>query len=84
MEAVEGKLVLKIPLAVGGQELIGCTSGIGRVEGEFLLIEILPWMAEKLGVSEGSIMAVDNLTGEFRIQAAPEDKPNPPMQPTPR
>jgi hypothetical protein len=32
----------------------------------------MPWMADKLGVSEGTIMAVDNSTGEFRMQRAVE------------
>lgn len=74
IEMVEGRLILQIPLAVGGDELKECTKGIGHVEGQFLIIEILPWMAEKLGVSEGTIMAVDNSTGEFRMQRADEQE----------
>ena len=72
LEKIDGKLVLQIPLAVGGRELADCTKGIGRVEGHFLQIEVLPWMAEKLGVEEGTVMSVDNITGEFRMQRATE------------
>jgi hypothetical protein len=72
IEKIDGKLMLLIPLAVGGRELAECTKGIGRVEGDFLKIEVMPWMADKLGVSEGTIMAVDNSTGEFRMQRAVE------------
>ena len=73
LEKIDGKLMLQIPLAVGGRELADCTKGIGRIEGHFLKIEVLPWMAEKLGVSEGSVMAVDNTTGEFRMQRAVQE-----------
>ena len=73
IEKIDGKLMLLIPLVVGGRELADCTHGIGRVEGDFLKIEVLPWMAEKLGVSEGTIMAIDNTTGEFRMQRAVEE-----------
>ena len=72
LEKIDGKLVLQIPLAVGGRELADYTKGIGHVEGHFLKIEVLPWMAEKLGVSEGTVMSVDNITGEFRMQRAVE------------
>jgi hypothetical protein len=73
IERIDGKLMLQIPLAVGGRELAGYTKGIGRIEGHFLKIEIQPWMAEKLGVAEGTLMSVDNLTGEFRMQRAVEE-----------
>jgi hypothetical protein len=72
LEKIGGKLMLQIPLAVGGRELADCATGIGRIEGQFLKIEVLPWMAEKLGLSEGTIMSVDNITGEFRMQRAVE------------
>ncbi|MDB6092853.1 MAG: hypothetical protein JWM32_415 [Verrucomicrobia bacterium] len=70
LEKIDGKLLLQIPLAAGGRDLVDCTKGIGRVDGEFLKIEILPWMAGKHGVSEGTIMAVDNFTGKFRMERA--------------
>jgi len=73
IEKEEDELFLRIPLAVGGKELIGYTKGIGRVDGDFLKIEVMPWMAEKLGVSEGTVMRVDNLTGEFRMQRYDEN-----------
>lgn len=76
--------MLSIPLAVGGRELIPYTKGIGWVEGYFLKVEIRPWMAEKLGVGEGTIMAVDNLTGEFRMQRYVESEPNQSSEPTAR
>ncbi|MDP1578831.1 MAG: hypothetical protein Q8M02_01045 [Candidatus Didemnitutus sp.] len=64
-----------IPLAVGGSDLIQCTKGIGVVDGHFLKIEVQPWMAEKLGISEGTIMSVDTTEGKFRMQRAVEAEP---------
>ena len=69
VERVGDRLTLLIPLAVGGDELAKCARGIGEVEGEFLKIVILPWLAEKLGVAEGSMVHVDNDDGKFNIRA---------------
>ena len=68
IERVDDKLMLLIPLFVGGQDLAECAKGIGYVEGDMLKVEIMPWLADKLGVAEGTIVSVDNIDGKFRIQ----------------
>ena len=55
VENIDGKLLLRIPLDAGGSELVDASRGIGVVEGEFLSIEIMDWLAQKLGISEGSL-----------------------------
>ena len=68
VESIGGKLFLRIPLAAGGSELVACSGGIGKVEGEFLSIEIMDWLAQKLGISEGSLVTVDNANGKFNMR----------------
>jgi hypothetical protein len=70
VELVEGELVLLIPLAAGGHELVPFTRGIGRIEGEVLRIVIPHWLAEKLDISEGCRVIVDNAGGKFNIRRA--------------
>jgi hypothetical protein len=67
LEVVGGRMLLRIPLDAGGAELAPLAKGIGRVEEGFLNVEIQPWLAEKLGIRAGSVVAVDNLEGKFRI-----------------
>jgi|GWRWMinimDraft_13_1066021.scaffolds.fasta_scaffold43358_1 hypothetical protein len=68
VENIDGKLLLRIPLDAGGSELVAASRGIGVVEGEFLSIEIMDWLAKKLGISEGSLVTVDNVNGKFNIR----------------
>lgn len=70
VERVDGQLGLLIPLAVGGDELAACARGIGVVEGEFLKVILLPWLLEKLGAVEGSVLHVDNDNGKFNLRLA--------------
>jgi hypothetical protein len=67
VEKIDGKLVLRIPLEVGGNELVACSKGIGEINGECLSIHIVDWLAKKLGISEGSTVVVDNANGKFNI-----------------
>lgn len=68
VENIDGKLLLRIPLDPGGLELVAVSRGIGVVEGEFLSVEIMDWLAQKLGISEGSLVTVDNANGKFNIR----------------
>lgn len=70
VEFENGELVLNIPLAAGGDQLIECSHGIGVADGEVLRIVIRAWLAEKLGVEEGTVMHVDNANGKFNIRRA--------------
>ncbi|MGH9718301.1 MAG: orotate phosphoribosyltransferase [Candidatus Acidiferrales bacterium] len=67
IETVEGQLVLRIPLAAGGAQLIECSRGIAEVAGECLNVSIPEWLAEKLGIEAGSQVRVDNYDGKFNI-----------------
>ncbi len=68
IEKIDGKLVLRIPMEAGGFDLVDCARGIGEVKGEFLEIVIPDWLAEKLYLSEGSLVGVDNQNGKFNIR----------------
>ena len=65
----DGKLVMLIPLRMGGKDLIECSRGIGEVEGENLKVTIPDWLAAKLGLSAGSLVEVNNDGGRFNITA---------------
>ena len=67
VEDVGGNLTLRIPLAAGGEELASCSRGIGVVEGDFLVVVIPAWLAEKIGVVAGSVVNVNNREGKFNI-----------------
>jgi hypothetical protein len=76
IERVDDKLVLRIPLVAGGEELVASARGIASVDGEYLVVRIPDWLAEKIGVGEGSWVHVDNHGGKFHIQPASEtDQP---------
>ena len=67
VEIYRGHLTIRIPLAAGGDKFVGCTRGIGEIEGEFLNIIIRPWLAEKLGLCAGSLVSIDNNNGKFNM-----------------
>jgi len=71
VESVNGKLVLHIPLAAGGDQLVAASRGIGVVMDDYLEVTIPDWLAEKLGITEGSIVTVDNRDGKFNITPEP-------------
>ena len=67
VELVEGQLMLRIPLSVGGDKLAPLAKGIGEKDNENLNVIIKPWLAEKLRIGEGSLVIVDNKNGKFTI-----------------
>jgi hypothetical protein len=67
VEVIDGIMVLRIPLSVGGDKLAPLARGIGRIEGDCLCVEIKPWLAEKLRIGVGSLVIVDNENGKFTI-----------------
>jgi len=70
VENIDGKLMLRIPLDDGGSEFVANSRGIGVVEGGFVSIEIMDWLAQKLSISEGSLVTVDNANGKFNIRSS--------------
>lgn len=67
VELIDGRLVLRIPLSAGGDKLAPFARGIGESDGEFLIVAIQPWLAEKLRIEDGSRVFVDNQDGKFTI-----------------
>ncbi len=68
VEVVDGKLMLRIPLAAGGSHLVEAARGIGEVDGESLNVTIPDWLAEKLGIQAGNQVSVSNRDGKLNIQ----------------
>jgi hypothetical protein len=78
VELIDGRLVLRIPLAAGGDKLAPFARGIGECDGAFLNVVIQPWLAEKLRIEAGSLVFVDNQDGKFTItRSAANDEPSP-------
>jgi hypothetical protein len=70
-------MVLRIPLAVGGDKLVPFVRTIGKIEGDYLVVIIQPWLAEKLRIGPGSFVYVDNNNGKFTItRSAANDQTN--------
>ena len=69
VSSLGGKLILLIPLDAGGNELSECSRGIAEIDGSNLKVTIPDWLADKLGVHEGSRVRVDNDGGKFNITA---------------
>lgn len=67
VEADAAGLVLRIPLVEGGRELARSARGIGRVEGDQLIVRVPAFLAENLRIGQGSLVVVDNLEGKFRM-----------------
>ena len=67
VERRDGALVLIVPLEAGGAALAKSARGIGKVEGDELVVTIPEWLAERLGINGGSRVAIDNRDGKFNI-----------------
>ena len=78
VELVDGKLMIRIPLGVGGDKLAPLARGVGTVEGEWLIVTIPPWLAEKLQVGAGTRVVVDNADGKLNIRHTLPDEGPPP------
>jgi hypothetical protein len=76
VELINGRLVLRIPLAAGGDKLAPLAKGIGTVDHNHLILTIQPWLAEKLRIALGSLVVVDNVNGKFTVtRSASNDDP---------
>ena len=67
VEKLNGKLVLLIPLEAGGSGLAAAAKGISEVDGDYLRVTIPDWLADKLGIREGTVVNVDNTGGKLNI-----------------
>lgn len=73
VERVGGRLALQIPLAEGGAAFVACARGIGRVQGNDLVVAIPDWLAKKLQIGDGSIVSINNAGGKFNIRRVQAD-----------
>ena len=71
VELIDGRLVLQIPLAEGGDKLVAASRGIGAVVDDCLEVSIPDWLAAKLGIADGTVVNVNNLGGKFNIIPRP-------------
>jgi hypothetical protein len=67
VEDDNGKLVLRIPMAMGGHEFAHVTEGISEVDGPYLKITLPQWLVNKLELKEGSRVAIDNKDRKFNM-----------------
>jgi hypothetical protein len=65
---VDGKLVLRIPLSAGGDQIIDCSKGISELDGEYLKATIPEWLAGMPRIDLGSIVSIDNENGKCNIR----------------
>jgi len=68
VERVNGELTLRIPLHAGGAALAAAAGRIATTDEHNLNIVIKPWLAEQLGISEGSLVDIDNVDGQFNVR----------------
>jgi len=68
VDLVDGRLMLQIPLASGGDQFIAVSRGIGTVVGDELRVTIPDWLAQQLGIVEGTVVDIDNREGRFNIR----------------
>jgi hypothetical protein len=67
VEEEDGKLVLRIPLAMGGNEFVHVTENISEIDGPYLKITLPQWLVQKLDLREGSRIAIDNKDRKFNM-----------------
>ncbi len=67
VEKVDGNLVLRIPLAAGGDEFVDCSRGVSEIKDGYLVIEIKQWLAGVLRIEEGDLVSVNNADGKLNI-----------------
>jgi hypothetical protein len=65
------RLVLRIPLDAGGEQLRLVCEAISEIDGDDLVVPIPEWLAEKIAVGEGTEVYVDDRWGKFNITKAP-------------
>jgi hypothetical protein len=76
VELVDDRLMVRIPLAVGGDKLAPLAKRLGKIDGEYLNVTIPRRLAKKLKIQPESIVSVDNRKGKFNISTgAANDHP---------
>jgi hypothetical protein len=65
------RLILRIPLDAGGEQLHLVCENISEIDGEDLVVAIPNWLAEHIQVGEGTMVTVDDRWGKFNITKEP-------------
>ena len=68
VEKINGRFVLRIPLAWGGDKLIECSRSFSEIREQFLWIIVSQSVAEMLRLKEGDRVYVGNPNGEFHLR----------------
>jgi hypothetical protein len=66
---MDGRFVLCVPLAAGGDKFIECTQGISKVH-EGVLYIVVDRFAGTLRLVDGDLVTIRNTDGEFSIRSA--------------
>ncbi|HYK78304.1 MAG TPA: AbrB/MazE/SpoVT family DNA-binding domain-containing protein, partial [Micropepsaceae bacterium] len=53
-----------------GSDLAASAKGISEIDGDYLRVTIPDWLADKLGIREGTVVDVHNTGGKFNILPA--------------
>jgi len=78
LERVDDRWLLRIPLAVGGAQLVASTRGIGEIKGEILEIVVPDNLVRNLKLKEGQHLWVHNKDGKFTFEWHPSNDAAPP------
>jgi hypothetical protein len=83
VRVMDGRFVLCVPLAAGGDKFIECTQGISKVH-EGVLFIVVDRFAGPMGLVDGDVVVIHNADGQFNIRST---KPgvmigSPPTEPT--
>ena len=68
LEIIDGKFVLQIPLAEGGDVLAKLAGTMGRIDGDVLRIELPKKLVGELEWKAGDIVSIDNHEGLLNIE----------------
>lgn len=70
VEREGARLVIRIPLNQGGDELHQVCEDISEIDNEDLVVPIPDWLAQRMTVAEGTLVHVDNRGGKFTMAKA--------------
>lgn len=67
VQTLNGHLVIYVPLDRGGRQLASITRGLSDTEGAQLKIVIPEWLANEVGIQEGTDVSIDSRDGQFSL-----------------
>jgi hypothetical protein len=73
IEREDDTLVVRSPLDGGGEQISLVARGISAVDGDDLVSTIPHWLAQKIDVSKGTEVYVDDRNGKLNITKAEVD-----------